>query len=117
MSAALVPMRSLALLAALAGATLAHAAQVTFDLTVKHGQLPESMRTIKVDEGDEVKLRWSADRTITAHLHGYDIEKRIGPGATVEMTFTANATGRFPVEIHGAAGGEAPIAYVEVYPK
>ncbi len=36
------------------------------------------------------------------HLHGYDIEKRIEPGAVTEMTFTARATGRFPVEVHVA---------------
>ena len=59
---------------------------------------------------------------MSVHLHGYDIEKEITPGAVSEMMFTARATGRFTVEPHLAkepAGGHAHgdvLVTIEVYP-
>jgi hypothetical protein len=94
-----------------------------FDLKVEHSTVPPKMRLIRVKQGDLVKLRWTSDRPITLHLHGYDIERTIVPGSVAEMAFTANATGRFPVEEHkpdahgGHAHGEAPLVRIEVYPR
>src|SRR5260370_31286454 len=100
------------------------AAELTFDLKVAHGRVPDTMRLIRVRQGDVVRLRWRTDQPLTLHLHGYDIEKHIESGATSELTFTAYATGRFPVYVHaqGArAGGHAheeePLVNVEVYPR
>jgi FtsP/CotA-like multicopper oxidase with cupredoxin domain len=112
----------LALLFVLGVAIAAVAAELTFDLKVERGSVAESMRLIRVKQGDVVKLRWTSDRSLVVHLHGYDIEKRIAPGSAVEITFTAHATGRFPVHVHaqGAGGGaheEAPLVNVEVYPR
>jgi hypothetical protein len=102
--------------------TGAKADELTFDLRIERGQLPANMRLIRVKQGDVVKLRWSSDRSITLHLHGYDIERKIEPGVAAEMTFTARATGRFPVEEHRARSGGshthgAPIVQVEVLPR
>ena len=110
---------AVAILAMFSGARLGNATEVILDLAIRFWQLPQDMRTIKVQEGDAVTLRFSADRAMTLHLHGYDIEKRVGPGAVAEMAFTANATGRVPLEILGGdhAEGRGPIAYVEVYPR
>ena len=77
---------------------------------------------VTVKQNDVVKLEWSSDRQMTIHLHGYDIEKQITPGATTEMTFTARATGRFMVEPHLAklpSGGHEHgdvLVTIEVYP-
>jgi hypothetical protein len=99
------------------------AAELTFDLRIERGRLTGNTRTIQVKQGDVVKLRFATDQKLTVHLHGYDIEKRIEPGVVGEISFTARATGRFPVHLHGAnqPGGhgheERPLAYVEVYPR
>jgi hypothetical protein len=69
------------LLAMPVDAHLGNAAEITLDLAIKDWQLPKAMRTIKVQEGDAVRLRLSADRSMILHLHGYDIEKRVGPSA------------------------------------
>src|SRR5713226_10073947 len=74
-------------------APAASAAEVTFVLRIENGRVPENMRLIRVKQNDIVKLQWSTDRRTTIHLHGYDIEKEITPGAINEMTFTARATG------------------------
>lgn len=107
------------LLAAVSPASLSMAAELVFDLKIAHGRVADTMRLIRVTEGDIVRLRWTTDRPLVLHLHGYDIEKRVVPGRVTEMAFTAKATGRFPVEIHGQGGGghdEAPLVNVEVYP-
>ncbi len=114
---------ALSLIAA-SGALPATAAEVAFDLKVAHGRVPDNMRLIRVKEGDIVRLRWTTDQPLVLHLHGYDIEKRIGPGAATELTFTAYATGRFPIHVHAQgehagdhAHGDAPLVNVEVYPR
>jgi hypothetical protein len=94
-----------------------------FELRIEKGRVAPNMRRIRVRQGDAVRLRWTSDRPITLHLHGYDIETKVEPGAIAEMTFTARAAGRFPVEEHrrdarGAhSHGEAPIVQIEVHPR
>jgi hypothetical protein len=70
-----------------------------------------------------VKLRWTSDRPIILHLHGYDIENKVEPGIVSEMAFVARATGRFSVEEHksdakgGHSHGEAALVRIEVLPR
>ena len=108
--------------ASLAGVA-AYAAEPVFDLRIENGRLPQNLRVVRVKQGDAVTLRWTAERPMTLHLHGYDVEKRIEPGEVGAMSFTARATGRYPVYAHDAranpdkgAREEAPLLYVEVYP-
>ena len=113
---------TLVLLASAAPLTSAQAAELTFDLKVTNGRVPADMRLIRVKQGDVVKLQWSADRRTAVHLHGYDIEKTIEPGAVTDMTFTARATGRFTVAPHvgkSPSGGHshgAALVTIEVLP-
>jgi FtsP/CotA-like multicopper oxidase with cupredoxin domain len=94
-----------------------------FDLRIEGGKLAKEKRVIRVKQGDVVRLRWTADAPIVLHLHGYDIERRVGPGSVAEMAFTANATGRFSISVHGKAdaskGGHHhdPLARLEVHPR
>jgi hypothetical protein len=114
--------RALALSLIIAGAP-ALAAELTFDIKIERGRVPDAMRLIRVNEGDVVKLRLKSDQSIVLHLHGYDIEKRVAAGAITELAFTAYATGRFPIHVHaqGAGAGraheDAPLATIEVYPR
>ena len=85
--------------------------------------MPQNMRLVRVKQGDFVKLRWTSDRPIVLHLHGYDIERKVEPGMVSEMAFVARATGRFSVEEHkpdakgGHSHGEAALVRIEVLPK
>ena len=107
---------------ATAGACGAQAENLTFVLRIVDGRVPADMRLIRVSQGDVVTLRISADRRTVLHLHGYDIEKTVDAGAVSELSFTARATGRFPIEPHIAQGsgghthGEALVT-IEVYPR
>jgi hypothetical protein len=116
-------LRALVLALSLSGAlTGADAAEVTYALTIANGRVPDNMRLIRVKQNDVVKLEWSTDKPMSVHLHGYDIEQEVKPGAVTEMTFTARATGRFTVEPHigkTPSGGHAHgdiLVTIEVYP-
>ena len=121
------PLRRLLLAAAVAGlgaAVSASAADLTFDVEIVGGKVPPNKRVIRIRQSDVVRLRWRTDQPLTLHLHGYDIELALDRGAVGEMTFTARATGRFPVNIHeGSAGAgghshqETPLVLIEVYPQ
>ena len=110
-------------LAASIGVAAAQTPEVAFDIKIEKGHVAKNMRLIRVKQGDAVKLRWSSDRAIVLHLHGYDIERKVEPGAVAEMAFTAHATGRFSVEEHkpdakgGHSHGHAPLVRIEVRPR
>lgn len=89
-----------------------------FDFTIAKGRRVSGPATMRVHQGDDVALRFSVDQPLELHLHGYDIELQVKPGTLGMMGFHAGATGRFPIEIHGAAGhGHGAVTYLEVYPK
>jgi hypothetical protein len=102
-----------------AGGAAALAAELAFDLKLAHGRVAENMRLIRVTQGDLVRLRFTTDQPVVLHLHGYDIETRVVPGTVAELNFTAYATGRFAIHLHGAGHNhdEAPLAVIEVYPR
>ena len=87
-----------------------------FELALKEGRLPESQRLLRVRQGDEVTLKGTTDRPFTLHVHGYDLEAKLVPQRAVELRFTARATGRFPLEVHGA-GTERTVGHLEVHPR
>jgi FtsP/CotA-like multicopper oxidase with cupredoxin domain len=103
-------------LAMLLWATAASAAEQSFTIDIEQGKVAAAMRTLRVHQGDVVTLRWRSDRPLTLHLHGYDIVWRLSAGRVDESSFTAFATGRFPIETHGAQGQNDTLAYLEVLP-
>jgi len=75
---------------------------------IRHG-------TVRVTEGDDVRIDWTTDEATDLHLHGYDIETRVAPGRAASMTFRAHTAGRFPVSAHNF--GHRILLYLEVYPR
>lgn len=92
----------------------------TVDIELRNGKVV-GKNSVRVTKSDSVLLRWSSDRRIELHLHGYDVTATVNPGTPAEMKVLARATGRFPVEIHGQGGpggghGHRTIFHLEVYP-
>jgi hypothetical protein len=87
-----------------------------FDIALANGRVADGARVVQVMQGDQVEILWTSDRAVTLHLHGYDIEIMAAPCAPQRMAFTAYATGRFPVEIHGS-GRDRTLLHVEVHPR
>lgn len=98
-------------------------AEQVFELRIEGGEVADEVRTLRVTEGDRVRLRWTADAPTVIHLHGYDIESEIAPGRVTEFDLEAYATGRFPIEVHAPSDAsrhshdEAPLVMLEVYPR
>lgn len=93
------------------------------EIEIKLGKVV-GQRTVRARQGDEVTLRVASDRTLDLHLHGYDIERTAAPDMPAVFTFTARATGRFPMETHepAAKGAKshahgASLFYLEVLPR
>lgn len=82
-------------------------------LTASRGRKP----VLLLRQGEDVELRWSSDRSMTLHLHGYDLEAEVGPGRDAVMVFGARFAGRFPIETHDAQGRHEALLYVEVHPQ
>jgi len=98
-----------------AGAALA--AEKSFDVALASGKVPAERRTLRVAKGDRVVLRWTSDRAIALHLHGYDVEAAIAAKGATTMRFTAGIAGRFPVSEHRhGAARERTVLYLEVLP-
>jgi hypothetical protein len=85
-----------------------------FDLRIENGRLAGNIRAIRVRRNDIVEINWSADRRTVLHLHGYDIEATVDPDRPQTMSFTARATGRFPIETHDR---HTVVLYLEVHPR
>ena len=95
-------------------------------IAIAKGRVAKGDRTIRLAQGDEVVLGFTADEPLELHLHGYDIKLKVEPGATGWLRFEAKASGRFPVTVHGGHGEaklhgrksrERALLYIEVHPR
>ena len=89
-----------------------------FNLSLRNGRLESKNNTLRVRRGERVELRFSTDRPIQLHLHGYDIEAGASPESPATISFTADIPGRFPVSehAHGKAHDHGAVLYLEVHP-
>jgi hypothetical protein len=81
-----------------------------------NGRVTGGDTTLHVQQGDDVELRWSSDRHLSLHLHGYDIEAKVLPQVSTVMSLKARLAGRFPVSEHREGARERTILYIEVHP-
>jgi FtsP/CotA-like multicopper oxidase with cupredoxin domain len=81
---------------------------------VRGGAPVGEVRTLSYRRGDRIRLRITADAPDEVHVHGFDVEKPVGPGKPARFTIEADIEGRFEVELHGSG---TQIATLEVRPK
>jgi FtsP/CotA-like multicopper oxidase with cupredoxin domain len=82
-------------------------------IRVKGGEPVGGAEEIEVDKGDRLMIDVTADAPDHAHLHGYDIEKDVGPGQTAKFRVKANLEGIYELELHDSG---AQLAKVRVNP-
>lgn len=66
------------------------------------GQVTGTSGREQVKAGAQVVLRVSSDVAEEVHVHGYDLEKPVPAGGTVDIPLTATIPGGFEVELHGS---------------
>lgn len=71
------------------------------------------VRKITVNKGDLLRFRVRSDRAENVHLHGYDIEKPVGPGKAASYSLRAKIEGIFELELEESA---VPIGEITVNP-
>lgn len=86
----------------------------TFNIKIADGKPVAGSTTFRVKQGDTVTFKISSNTTGEVHLHGYDLEAEMDPGKPVALSFTANATGRFPIEVEDT---KVEIGFLEVQPR
>ena len=69
---------------------------------------------LSVRQDDRVTLRIESDRPMEFHMHGYDLEREVGPGKAAELDFDADLTGRFEIEDHES---ERELGVLQVRPR
>lgn len=82
-------------------------------IRVRGGQPAGGVRTIEVEKGDTIRFIVSSDQSDEVHVHGYDLERPVGPSAPARFSFKADIDGVFEVELHDSG---AQIASLEVQP-
>jgi hypothetical protein len=68
-------------------------------IRVAGGQPVGGVKSITVKEGDRIRFRVVDDKAEHVHLHGYDIEKEVGPGNPARYSVPATIPGVFEIEI------------------
>jgi heme/copper-type cytochrome/quinol oxidase subunit 2 len=76
--------------------------------------VPLEPKVVRVEEGQKVVIKATADVADEVHVHGYNNTVEIKPGVPAVLEFTATKTGRFPIELEKL---KKDIGVIEVYPK
>jgi hypothetical protein len=85
----------------------------TYNLVVQNRHLIEGDTVLTAKKGDTVSITITADESDELHLHGYDLSTEFEAGAPATITFVANKTGRFPMEMEGS---KTELGEVQVQP-
>jgi FtsP/CotA-like multicopper oxidase with cupredoxin domain len=87
-------------------------------LRLQDGAVVGGVQRIKAVKGDTVRIVVTSNAPDDIHLHGYDIEKKTGPGQPARFVFRADIEGIFEIESHVAedAGREPLLARLVVEP-
>ncbi|MFM9139219.1 MAG: hypothetical protein ACKOTH_01460 [Solirubrobacterales bacterium] len=82
-------------------------------IRISGGEPVGGVRKLTFKEGGTIRFRVTDEADDEVHLHGYDVEKPVGPGKAASFSVPATITGRFEVELHNNA---TPIAEVTFEP-
>lgn len=63
------------------------------------GEPQGGVQDLDFEQGERVRFRVRSDVADHVHVHGYDVMKDVGPGATATFSFEGDITGRFEVEL------------------
>lgn len=86
--------------------------QRMFQLAVSGTAMSPS--NLQANQGDTLTVSISADKLEELHLHGYDKHFFPGPGRPATLTFTADKTGNFVIEIEATS---TQVGLLEVQPR
>jgi hypothetical protein len=68
-------------------------------IVVEDGQPVGGVQRVSVARGERVVVIVRADVVDHVHVHGYDLMADVGPGQPARISFRAERTGRFEIEL------------------
>jgi hypothetical protein len=71
-------------------------------IVVEGGRPVGGVEELVFSAGDRVRFSVRADGDDEVHLHGYDIEREVGPSRVARFDFPATIEGLFEAELHGS---------------
>ena len=86
---------------------------VRINYTIRGGRPVGGIARDSVARGRIVVIRVTSDVADHVHVHGYDLMADVAPGAPATIRFTADAPGRFEIELEDSG---VQIAELEVRP-
>lgn len=85
------------------------------EITIDSAQYEFNPSRIEVNHGDHVTIRFTASDVVHGfYLDGYGIERRVEPGLTEEITFTADQPGKFRYRCSVTCGAMHPFMIGEL---
>ncbi|HLX28630.1 MAG TPA: hypothetical protein VKV24_09120 [Casimicrobiaceae bacterium] len=88
-----------------------------FSIVIDKAHPPAPTDVIRVSKDDPVTLSITTDRAGNLEVHGYRKEVKVQPGTMGTLSFVANMTGRFPIDLHASDGEHVEVTALEVMPK
>jgi hypothetical protein len=82
-------------------------------IVVEGGEPVDGVEELTFEAGEQIRFAVRSDTRDEVHVHGYDVEKEVGPGQVVRFNFPASLEGVFEAELHGS---EEQIAELRVEP-
>ena len=86
---------------------------VRIDYVIVGGEPQGGIQRDSVARGRDVVITVTSDVADEVHVHGYDLMADVAPGAPATIRFTADAPGRFEIELENTG---VQIAELEVRP-
>jgi len=68
----------------------------------RNGKVTPSPDRISVSKGQNVRIEVTSDATDEIHVHGYDLTADLAPDRTAVVSFRADQTGLYEVEVEDA---------------
>lgn len=88
--------------------------ELVAEYTVEKGQRTAGPELIRLRMGEKLTLSVLSDADDELHLHGYDLHLHVKAGQASRLSFAAEHSGRFDLELHKS---NVQLGVLEVQPK
>jgi hypothetical protein len=69
-------------------------------IVVENGKPVGGIAELSFDAGDRIRFEVTSNTDDEVHVHGYDVEREVGPGRPASFDFPATIEGLFEAELH-----------------
>jgi hypothetical protein len=71
-------------------------------IVIEDGSPVGGVEELTFDAGDRIRFAVRSNTADEVHVHGYDVERKVGPDRVASFDFPATIEGLFEAELHGS---------------